>query len=509
VRSRHRCLTAAAAAALPALCHGHAFGERYDLPAPLPYFVAGAALTVALSFIVIAWAARGSLGRHIARSRPILLGTLLPVLARALQAFSVFLLLLVLVAGAFGHVHPSENIAPTFVWVIWWVGLSLFAACVGNPWPALDPWRAIFEATDECARRLGATRGIALGKPYPAALGAWPAVFLLLVFAWIEVVLPNASAPARISACAGAWTLVTLAGMLWFGREQWQRYADPFAICFDLLGRFAPVAATPDVHVLVLRWPGSGLLAPHRMSTALVAFIVAMLATVLFDGLLGTQLWRVFDRTLSRWLPQLIDRDDLYFGTLGLVLTWGVLLGAYLVTCFVTARLLRERGTLALAQLFGLSLVPIAIGYNVAHNFSYFLEQSRWIIPLASDPFGRDWNLFGTARYQVVLGFADARFTWYVAISAIVSGHVVSIWVAHRLALGAFVKRQRAVVASAPLTALMVGYTALSLTIIAEPLVQFRTPDPSYSRHDARGTATADLPGDRTATPGSKKRIDL
>jgi hypothetical protein len=36
--------------------------------------------------------------------------------------------------------------------------------------------------------------------------------------------------------------------------------------------------------------------------------------------------------------------------------------------------------------------------------------------------------------------------------------------------------------ASVPLTILMVVYTALSLSVIAEPLVRFRTPDPSYSR---------------------------
>jgi hypothetical protein len=38
------------------------------------------------------------------------------------------------------------------------------------------------------------------------------------------------------------------------------------------------------------------------------------------------------------------------------------------------------------------------------------------------------------------------------------------------------------VIASLPLTILMVVYTALSLSVIAEPLVRFRTPDPSYSR---------------------------
>ncbi|MCL0105217.1 hypothetical protein M1N90_00465 [Dehalococcoidia bacterium] len=33
----------------------HGFGERYDLPVPLDYFVVGAAATVALSFLIIAF----------------------------------------------------------------------------------------------------------------------------------------------------------------------------------------------------------------------------------------------------------------------------------------------------------------------------------------------------------------------------------------------------------------------------------------------------------------------
>jgi hypothetical protein len=76
-----------------------------------------------------------------------------------------------------------------------------------------------------------------------------------------------------------AWTVLTLAGMVWFGREAWQRHADVFAIYFNLLGRFAPLAATTDARALVLRWPGSGLLVQDAPSP--VAFVVAMLATVL------------------------------------------------------------------------------------------------------------------------------------------------------------------------------------------------------------------------------------
>ncbi|MED5409671.1 MAG: hypothetical protein VYE36_03395, partial [Chloroflexota bacterium] len=38
----------------------HGFGERYDLPIPLSYFLIGAALTVIFSFFVIGWFIRSN-----------------------------------------------------------------------------------------------------------------------------------------------------------------------------------------------------------------------------------------------------------------------------------------------------------------------------------------------------------------------------------------------------------------------------------------------------------------
>jgi len=79
---------------------------------------------------------------------------------------------------------------------------------------------------------------------------------------------------------------------------------------------------------------------------------------------------------------------------------------------------------------------------------------------------------FGVALYTAW------RF-WYVAIGAIVAGHVISIWLAHRVALRELGTPRRALLATVPLTALMLAYTAISLTIIAEPMVKFDLPTDS------------------------------
>lgn len=460
----------------PATACAHAFGERYDLPVPLGYFVVGAALTVALSFVVAALFMRGSTGEGPAPGIIVPLGPVLPALRAAGRVLGVLLFFAVLAAGLFGISNPQLNLAPVLVWITWWVGLPLVVACIGNVWPALDPWRALFEWGDAAARRLGSANGICLGLAYPAGLGAWPAVFLLLLFVWIEVIFPRAVDPPLLAAMVLAWSVVTLLGMACFGGVAWRRNADVFSLYFSMLGRFAAIAMGPDARSIVLRPIGHGLIESAVESPAVVAFVLAMLATVLFDGLLGTQALALVHGALTAAVPGFTDERGYVLGAAGLICVWLLFVGAYYLSCLVTSRLVRDRPVTAVARMFALTLIPIAIAYNIAHYFSYLVVQGQMIIPRLSDPLGRQWDLFGTAMYYPDIGLLDARFTWYLAIASIVTGHVISIWLAHRLALREFRTSRQAVIASIPLTVLMMTYTAISLLVMAEPLVQFMQP---------------------------------
>jgi hypothetical protein len=93
------------------------------------------------------------------------------------------------------------------------------------------------------------------------------------------------------------------------------------------------------------------------------------------------------------------------------------------------------------------------------------------VIHLISDPFGVGWNLFGTSLLYPDITLVDAKLTWYVALIAIVLGHVIAIWLTHLIALQKWQNSQIASIASLPLTIVMIFYTALSLMILAEPLV--------------------------------------
>ena len=455
---------AALAAALPLPAFAHAFGERYDLPAPLGYFMAGAAATVLLTFAVAILAVRRlPAGGHGEAFLP--LGRLARPLCVAGRTLGMALLLLAIAAGFWGDPHPAKNIAPTLVWIIGWVGLSLLAALVIDLWPAIDPWRAL----------PAPQRGQPRYAPHAAI-----AVALFLGFAWLEVIDPLSSRPAHLASLLLAWTALAGVGVRIFGRETWVGRVDPLSLYFAALGRFAPLAIDADRGGLVVRPWGRALAnAPAQVP---VAFVLAMLSTVLFDGLLGTQAWRRIDTAFAGWAPGWNDRDGVVLGTVGLAATWIAFLGAYRVACALTAALAPGLASRRVAELFAATLVPIAVAYLVAHNLSYLLVQGQGLLALASDPFGRGWNLFGTAAFTPDIGLIGARATWYIAITAIVTGHVISVWLAHRVALAHWPTARRAALASVPLTTLMIGYTAVSLSVVAEPLTRYRTPDPSYSR---------------------------
>jgi hypothetical protein len=467
----------AAALLLPSTLWAHGFEERHDLPAPLSHFMAGAAAAVALSFVLaLVFARRAPAGHGKDRSSEADPIRVPAPLHRGLRAGSVLLFLITVFAAFAGTAEPMMNLAPTLVWIVWWVGLSLVVACIGNIWPLLDPWAAMFDAADAAARRLGRREGISLGWQWPTTLGVWPAVPLLLAWSWLEIVYPIGAVPHRLGVAAVAWSVLTLAGMICFGRERWQRGGDVFAIYFGLLGRMAPADWRNGGRTIVARAPGSGLVIAHQgrgLPAGGVAFVLAMLSTVLFDGLHSSAAWPAFQGVLARLVPYGTVIGENLEGTAGLMLVWLAFLAAYGLTCWITAKITRGESATSIARDFAPTLVPIAVGYNVAHNFSSLVEQGQNTLYLVSDPFGWGWNLFGTAQLHTRSGMVDAHLTWYVAISMIVLGHCIGVWLAHRVALREHPQRRDAVRCAVPLVVLMLAYTATSLFVIADPMVQY------------------------------------
>ena len=103
----------------------------------------------------------------------------------------------------------------------------------------------------------------------------------------------------------------------------------------------------------------------------------------------------------------------------------------------------------------------------MAHYFSLFLTQGQFAIPLLSDPFGRGWDLLGTADFAPNLTVAAPNTVWYVQAGALVAGHVVGLAVAHDRAVDIFPERGDALRSQYAMLALMVLYTVGGLWILS------------------------------------------
>ena len=475
--------------------YGHAFGQRYDLPIPLSYFLIGAAATVALSFVVIGmFVQKGSEGFRYPRLNLLDvtgLGAALSsgVAGFAVRAISVALFLLILLTGFLGTNRPIDNLSPTFVWIIWWVGMGYVAALVGNVWMFVNPWKITFEWFQRIVGQSG-DEDEALFR-YPEGLDVWPALLLFFLFAWSENVFTSAFRPFTLSVMILLYSVITWAGMAAFGKHTWLRHGEAFSVLFSLFARFSPTEvrvadrgpggrcdsdcvdcyeryerAEASDRELNLRPFAVGLAVKRRTSIAMAAFVILTLATVSFDGFQDTETW-------ASWRADMltVTTTDVV-DTLGLAVAPLLFAGVYVAFCWGVRLMSGDRGDFgSLASAFVFSLVPIALAYNIAHFVTLLLIQGQLIIPLASDPFGFGWDIFGTADYNVNLNIISAKAVWFISLAAIVLGHVVSVYLAHLTALRLSDRAPNALRGQIPMLALMVLYTVSSLWIIGQPIV--------------------------------------
>ena len=503
---------ALAAAFLAQPVYAHGIGDRTELPVPLGYFLAGAGVAVAFSFAVIGLFFRGgsasaSYWRYdLFQHRALRLVLAGPVLL-PFKLLSVFLLGLVVVAGLAGDQTPTLNFAPVFVWIIWWVGMAFLAALVGNLWAVLNPWKALFEFAEALYRLFRPGRSLSLNVSYPTAWGIWPAVALFLCFSWLQDAFPQNSLPDRVAVMAIVYTVITLGGMAVFGKHCWLRHGEAFSVVFGFFAKFAPTESRvtnpalcqacgshclgqdgdcvncyecfekAEDRELNVRPLAIGLSRKDGITNDALAMVVLLLATVTFDGFSATSAWVDFQSYVVDAFSGAINYAA--FNSLTLADTIGVLLFpaaflfVFLLFCsFMSLAAEQGLGAPEMARAFALSLIPIALAYNIAHFITLLLVQGQLIVPVASDPLGRGWDLFGTADYQIAIGIINARIVWFLSVAVIVAGHVLAVYLAHLAAFRLFKDRTTALNSQYPMLTLMVLYTVVSLWIIAQPIVE-------------------------------------
>jgi len=446
----------------------HGIGGVRDLPVPETYFFWTAAIVLVVSFILLGALWKQPLLERHADGRPLpslLSAVVLSAPARIVaQAFSVLVFALTLSSALFGTTNELQNFAPTFVYVIFWLGIPLLSVLFGNVWSALSPWRAIADAAVWLLERGGRE-----ARPVLVWTGRWgryPAAAALFAFVALELASARPAYPRTLAVAISLYTYWALAGMAVYGRDPWTRGGEGFAVAFGLLARIAPVAARDDS--LVIRWPFTGLAGADRTRGALV-FVAVMLGSTSFDGFSRTTAWqnRIFDlRThLADSSTRVVNLATTLVNVTGLAVFVLAVVATYLVAISAARALVRSPRSLV--PDFVLPLVPIAAAYMVAHYFSLFVIQGQFIVTLVSDPFGKGWDLLGTADFVPNLSLLTPNTVWYVQVAALVVGHVAGLAIAHDRAVSLFEDRRAALRSQYPMLALMVLYTVGGLWVLS------------------------------------------
>ncbi|MER6668591.1 hypothetical protein ABT256_28830 [Amycolatopsis japonica] len=401
----------------------HGLGGRSDLPVPLWLALYAGAAAVVVSFFALTVLWKKPKLRGADAGRPLPLG-LQRFVDSAFSRGASGVLGVVLFAGFLamawaGPDSSADNPAPAWFYVWFWVGLVPLSLLCGPVWWRLNPLRTVVSLIPSRHREL------------PDRLGYLPAIVGLLAFLWLELVFPHSDSPRAIALFGTVYAVIHIALGVVFG-PRWFDRGDAFEVYARLVAALSPFGRRADGR-LVVRNPLDGLLtiSPAPWLTALV---LVVLGSTAFDGLTRLPFWTSLDAGVLG-------------GTAGLAVCIALTYGAYAGAISLTRPYLR-RGFDPYPA-FAPSLIPIMVGYTVAHYFSFAVFSGQ-------QGFGRaiDYTIVSTGVIALV------------QIAGIVAGHVLAVTSAHDRSVGVL-RANYVKVGQYPMLALMIGYTALGIALVS------------------------------------------
>ncbi|MER5763089.1 hypothetical protein [Streptomyces sp. NPDC002082] len=470
----------------------HGIGSQHDLPISPFYAFAGAFTALFVSFLALGllWSASRFRGDRSGVALPAGLQRVAdaPATRTALRGLGLAASLAVLLYLLLGPDDPARNPAPGAVYVLLWVGLVPASLLLGPVWRLLNPLRTLHRLLARLAGRLRTARpatAVAAGaastaarssrsprppaphlaavpdspgvepphpsaprpeprshRPLPARLGQWPAAAGLFAFTWLELVSPDPASTTTLLIALTGYAAVQLLFAARYG-ERWFADGDAFEAYSALLARLSPLGRRSDGR-LVLRNPFHGLDAtPER--PGLVATVCVLLGSTAYDGFSDNPSW------INAIQTSPLGRTPA--ATLGLAGAIALVAALYCL-CAAVTRLVCGPHPGPLTA-FAHSLVPIALGYLVAHYFSLLVTEGPRTVIMA----------VGTDNAPEPLSPLGPGGLAALQVIAVVTGHVLGVIAAHDRSVRLF-PPAKAVAGQLPLLALMITYTVGGLSLL-------------------------------------------
>ena len=377
----------------------HGIGSVGDLPIPFETVLNVSAWVIILTFVFL----KISWKKSVLVQKEVIVEQRQPWLGKM---FGVFILSLLILPGLIGNEEAKTSITPLIIWVFLWIGVPVLGLVFGDIYSKFNPL-SIIPSSEK--------------KPSTV----WFAAALFLGLTWFELVWRKPGNPTHIGIVFILLMLITTGTRIIFGKASIE--VDPLHLLHHLYAKLRFTLSKPIYKNMLEN------IANLSNFKGMEYFILLMIGTVTYDGLRGTTFW--YNLFGSSTL-------DITFSTFAFFGINIIIIASYRFACWFALKVSGEKQDLNnISLLFGHTMLPIAFAYHVTHYLSLLLYESQTILYRLNDPYGIGWNLFGIDEVTINY-FLTPVALWGIQVFVTLAGHMLSVVLAHDLAIKLFGHQQ-------------------------------------------------------------------
>ena len=377
----------------------HGIGSVGDLPIPFETVLNVSAWVIILTFVFL----KISWKKSVLVQKEVIVEQRQPWLGKI---FGVFILSLLILPGLIGNEEAKTSITPLIIWVFLWIGVPVLGLVFGDIYSKFNPLSII-------------------PSPEKKPSTVWFAAALFLGLTWFELVWRKPGNPTHIGIVFILLMLITTVTRIIFSKASIE--VDPLHLLHHLYAKLRFTLSKPTYKNMLEN------IANLSNFKGMEYFILLMIGTVTYDGLRGTTFW------YNLFGSSTLDITFSTFAFLGINI---VIIGSYRFACWFALKVSGEKQDLNnISLLFGHTMLPIAFAYHVTHYLSLLLYESQTILYRLNDPYGIGWNLFGIDDVSINY-FLTPVALWGIQVFVTLAGHMLSVVLAHDLAIKLFGHQQ-------------------------------------------------------------------
>ena len=370
-----------------------------DLPIPFDIVLNSSALVVLITFVYLKVSWKESIitpRQEVFNDKQNFIGKL----------FGIIILFLLVAPGIFGNESSKTSVAPLILWVFLWIGVPVLGLLFGDIYSKFNPLNLFSLKSD---------------KPE----SVYFACVLFIGLTWFELVWRRPGNPLNIAVVL--ITLFVCVNLLRYFLKKSLIEVDPLLLLHYLYSKLKLFNSKPYFRSLL---DNIGNLAKLR---GIEYFVLLMIGTVTYDGLRETTFW--YNQFGSR-------TDDMGFSTMMfLIMNLGTIL-FYRFACFFAIKVSGSDLELNhVSNLFGHTMLPIAFSYHVTHYLTLLLFESQTFFYRFNDPIGIGMNILNVQE-PTINYFVEPLVIWGIQVAVTLLGHMLSVVLAHDLAVKLFGHQQ-------------------------------------------------------------------